>query len=185
MSSTNLPSYDNIEVIFHQLTIEQLPAEIHGTVCGYLCTGNFTAARDYIQQFVKKDEPDRDAVDSLYQLVDISQQQINTHSFDFHLLLPDDDDDLSFRAEALSVWCMGFNRSLNECHIEKDDLQDEESRDALLHIEEFANIDFNNLAIDEEDEKAFTELNEYIRMAVLMIHTELNKPVTDGNKTVH
>jgi len=179
-----LPNYDNLQVICEQLNLSFSPAAIHGMLCGFLCAGQTLESERFLKELTNN-QIDQDAVKSLSSLRQISLQQINTHDFEFYLLLPDDDEPLGVRAKALSEWCHGFVDSFNSIDINIDDLSEQESKDALLHIHEFSELDYQSLAIDEEDEKAYVEVSEYVRMAVLMLHTELTKNIISGNGTVH
>ena len=126
---------------------------------------------------------------SLVNLFQIVFKQMATMSFDFHLLLPDDEQPLPKRAKSMSLWCHGFSDGFLQSGIDITELKTDEARDALYHITEVSQLDYDGLSIDETDEQSFMELYEYIRMAVLMIHTELTQatttPANGDDKTVH
>lgn len=185
MSSSDLPNYDQFCVILEQLELPETPAELHGRLCGYLCANSQHKAQEMLTTLLGTGHSDQEAVKSINELLATSAQQLNASDLNFQLLLPNDDDDLSQRTAELGSWCRAFCQSLNDCHIHIQDLNEEDSQEALAHIQEFSEVDSDDLNIDEENEKALTELHEYLRMAVLMIFTELTKPVHQSNGTVH
>lgn len=187
MSHDNLPDYTTLEILLQHLRSDQSAAYLHGHLCGYLCADKPERAKQYLESLNQKDEQqDSTTKAALKELMDISTQQINTSSFNFHLLLPDDEDDLPLRVQSLSDWCFGFQQALLNCGIEPDSLAEQETRDVLIHIEQFSEIDHKELSSGEEDEKAYTELLEYLRMAVLMLHTDLNNTAArENDETLH
>ena len=57
--------------------------------------------------------------------------------------------------------------------IHDDNFEDEEARETLYHIQEFSELDFDDLKSGEEEEKALMEVTEYTRMAVLRLFGEI------------
>lgn len=98
------------------------------------------------------------------------------------LMLPDDDMPLVQRGEALRNWCRGFLYGFGLSGRNIDDLP-EDSRELLRDISEIARLDLPE-EDNEEDETAFAEIVEYLRMGVLLINEELN-PVRQGPVTLH
>lgn len=172
-----LPSSETLQSQMTKLKIKPSAHEVHGEICGLLCVGSSEKAENYIQSLLEESDVTRyeKEVRSLAKLLQISYQQMSTMSFDFHLLVPDDEKPLEERAKALGLWCQGFSDGVLNAGIDLAAIKGEESRDALFHITEIANIDYDYTIVTEEDEKAFMEVYEYVRMAVLMIHTELTK----------
>ena len=70
--------------------------------------------------------------------------------------------------------------------VDYNELEDDDTQDALEHITEFSNMDYQTLDV-EEDERALTEIIEYTRMAVLHIHSDLqtNSHDRDDSETAH
>lgn len=186
-----LPAYQTIDQALQSLNISASASEVHGTLCGLLCVGAVDSAEQYMQTLLEGVDPKKaeQSIRTLAALLQIAYQQIETLTFDFHLLLPDDETSLRDRAQALGLWCEGFSEGFLQSGFDMTCLTSQEAKDALFHITEISDLDYESLSISEEDEKAYMELYEYIRMAVLMLHTELTKqsslPSEQGKRTVH
>mgnify|MGYP006074167095 CR=1 FL=1 len=172
---TVLPDYDEMVALIEALSLKIHVSEVHGAISGFLCVGSNDEAASYIQELIE----DKDVtcfefeIRTLVNLLTVVHKQLSTLTFDFELLVPNDEALLSERAKAVSLWCHGFSDSFLESGMDVSQFKTEEARDALYHITEVSQLDYEELNIAEEDEKAFMELYEYIRMAVLMMHTEL------------
>ena len=94
-------------------------------------------------------------------------------SFEFTLLLPEDTADINFRTEALGLWCQGFLTGLNQSKIPIEEITSPEVTDALNDIMEVAQVEFGDIPSTDEDETAYYELVEYVRLVVLMVYHEL------------
>ncbi len=171
----SLPSFEKLQAVIELFEQEGLASEVHGNLCGFLCAGDLEKAQVYITTLVEdlSTEKYEHEIKALISLFEITRAQLNSGSFDFHLLLPDDDEALEWRAKNLGQWCHGFSDGVLQTGIDIAGLNTEDARDALFHITEIANIDYQNTLVTEEDEKAFAEIYEYVRMAVLMIQTEM------------
>ena len=90
----------------------------------------------------------------------------------FELLLPDDDELIEERADALGAWCGSFLAGLGlSGEISKDRDLSEDVRQALEDLSEIARIEAGGQ--DETLEKAFADVSEHVRLAALLIATEL------------
>lgn len=180
MSYTNhsgrLPFYEDFE---DSIAVFDLPisvSELHGVMCGYLCAGALHEGEMYLRALTVRQEKNsltREAIRALFDVYDISRQQIVNLDFEFQLLLPDDDAILSIRAQAFSEWCEGFTQGMTLAGIDYNELEDDESQEALQHFFEFADLDCQELDITEEDEKALMEVSEYARIAVLRLSGDI------------
>ncbi len=155
-----------------------------------MCVGANDEAAAYIQALIEdKDLASFESeIRALVNLLTVVHRQLSTLTFDFHLLLPDDDASLAQRAKAMSYWCHGFSDSFLESGTDVSRFKTEEAKDAFYHITEVSQLDYDSLSISEADEKSFVELYEYIRMAVLMMFTELQSENITGageGNTVH
>ncbi|KTD17897.1 UPF0149 family protein [Legionella jordanis] len=178
----HLPTY---QTFFDDLSVLTLPisiSELHGVMCGYLCAGAPAEGEAYLRALTlkhNKDEATRAAALAMFDVYAISQQQLANFDFEFQLLLPDEEEPLIARAQAFSEWCDGFIQGMTLAGIGYEQLQEEDSQEALQHMLEFAQLDYESLEVDEEDEKALMEVSEYARMAVLRIYGDI---LGDGNK---
>jgi hypothetical protein len=171
-----LPSYNVVQALLDEMGITTKAAEVHGQLCGMLSSGIFDKATVYIQELI--DNVDLMAfekeIKQLISLVDISLKQLTSATFEFHLLLPDDEAPLQDRAQALSMWCQGYSDALLNSDVNIDSLAHDEVKEAFFHISEIATIDHTYSTVTEEDEVAYTEVYEYVRMAAMMLYAEID-----------
>jgi uncharacterized protein YgfB (UPF0149 family) len=170
-----LPDFDGFTSNIEVLALDVSPSQLHGLICGYLCAGADDQGEAYIRTLLhnKKDAESREAILAIFTLYSISQQQIAQYDFSFQLLLPKDSESLIDRAKAFSEWCLGFTEGLSFSGIDHDQLYDEEAQEALQHIIEFSELDYESLEVDEEDERALVEVEEFTRMAVVRLRADL------------
>lgn len=180
-----LPQYDVFSSAIAGLHLPISCAELHGVICGYLAAGGGRDGEAYLRALLANRHADdtREAALALFDLLTISQHQLSDFGFDFDLLLPEDDAPLFERAQAFSEWCEGFTQGLTISGLDCNALETEEAQDAVQHVTEFADLDYEGLQVDEEDERALMEVIEYTRMAVLSIHAEVQPQDDDAKKT--
>ena len=110
--------------------------------------------------------------------------QINDPSCDFQLFLPDDEEDLRERVEALTAWCQGFVYGLAVGGL--SDIKDlpEDTMELIKDIIEISKAESDRESDPtEEDEQAYVEIVEYIRTGTLLISEEL-QPLQTA-QTIH
>lgn len=101
-------------------------------------------------------------------------RQLSDATLDFHLLVPSEDAAIAERTEALAEWCQGFLSGLGLGGLDELERLPEESAEATRDLAQIALAANYEVTGDEEDEKAYSELMEYVRTAVLLINEELN-----------
>lgn len=173
---TCLPAYQNFNGSISILDLPFSSSELHGLICGYLCAGAANEGEAYIRALTpnKKDTAQRAAALAIFEVYTISQHQLVNFDFEFQIFLPDENEPLLDRAKAFSEWCQGFIQSMTISGISYEQFHEEESQEALQHIAEFAELEYESLQVDEEeDEQALMEVTEYARMAVLRLYGDL------------
>ncbi len=191
MSSTaaamQLPNY---RTFIDSISVLDLPisgSELHGVMCGYLAAGATREGEGYLRALMlnRTEESDREAARALFGVYTVSQQQIAHFGFEFQLMLPDDNESLYDRACAFSEWCEGFSQGITIAGIDFDALTSDEAQEAIQHMTEFADLDYDALDVNEEDEHALMEVVEYTRMAILYIYTDIQADKLGGTETAH
>ncbi len=171
--------------------------ESHGVLCGMLCAQGATDAAQWMLHVLGKREESsevlRQAGKKLLEIHQISVEQMNDSDVEFELMLPDDDETLEARVEALGIWCQGFVFGLAVGGVKQDTELPEDSKELIGDILEISRAGYMvddeaelNTAIEEdneEDEVALMEVTEYVRMGVLLIYEEL-QPL-QSSQTVH
>lgn len=174
--SQPLPDYDQLNDALQSASCELDPAEFHGQLCGLLCTCDRLELSDWLIVSLPESDPATmsPAAHELFQAVlDHSQTAMGSEDFGFQLLLPDDTAGLAARLEALANWCQGFLFGISHAGVADIEALPGELPEI---VEDFLNIsraeDFQ-LENEEEDEAAYMELVEYVRVGVQLFHEEL------------
>nr|AIA12432.1 Uncharacterized protein family (UPF0149) [uncultured bacterium] len=181
MKQTSLPTYIELSQALNDTTLKLHASQAHGLVCGII-VGNTEHDIDTSawQDLVTGGEKSGKTHSLLQSLYDESAKQINDYLFQFQLLLPEDEE-LSTRTEALSLWCQGFLVGLKVSNVQIADREPGDATEAINDLIEIARIDHEEIVDNEEDEAAYIEFVEYVRMAVILIYQELREPTTNDN----
>ena len=183
MSETQSPEdfipeyYEVADMLVAEDSMTGSAAEIHGLLCGYLSAGarfshdawlKLAAELTDITEF--RHESSKLALTDLYDGV---VAQLEKTDFSFQLLLPDDDLSLAERAEALGSWCQGYLTGFGLQGGHTNESLTDELKEALGDMEQIAQIEIAP-EDDEDNESDLTELQEYVRMASMMVYGEFN-----------
>ncbi|GAB3379579.1 UPF0149 family protein [Lysobacter fragariae] len=168
MSESDLPAASAIETEIRRLNLALSVAELHGGLCGWLAGGG-ASNREWLAQ-VMADPAVQPVADGspLDQLRLASAAQLADRSFDFELMLPDADTSLSERSGALFDWCRGFIGGFGLSAGASAPMS-EDSSEALADLARLAAAQPQDDG-DEEDEEALVEIEEFVRVAVLLLH---------------
>lgn len=158
-------------------------AECHGVLCGFLAVSPQAGPDDYIARLEALEllhQPGQAIRQVLDELFDATAAQLADEGMRFRLWLPDDREPLEERTEALARWCTGLLVGL-ATHGDIDALSGE-VREALQDLEQIARAGLSAGAEGdaealEDDERAFTEIAEYVRVVVLMLREDFRGPV--------
>lgn len=189
--STNNPDIDEIGDALERLESDMGAAECHGAMAGLLCAaGRMEKARWLKRLFPGVGSGDllaREAIDTLARLYEETARQLDDVTLGFQLLLPDDDEPLDERVEALAEWCQGFLLGMSEGGMKELAALPGDSSEVMRDLVEIARAGSYDLGTGEEDEVAYNELLEYVRTGVLLINEELNptQAPPQDNLTLH
>jgi len=126
-----------------------------------------------------------DDVRGLDRLFATTVEKINGAELEFSPLLPDDDDPLSMRTAALADFCAGFTYGLGIGVAGRGSRAlPEDTQELVNDFQAIEAIDPADADTSSDEEAAFVELSEYVRVGVLCIHEEL-QPVTPAQANVH
>jgi uncharacterized protein YgfB (UPF0149 family) len=191
-SQQELPDYDLVADELERKQLHVDVAECHGSMCGFLCASGDVEPGAWVArvliEIIEDDElsphgkssmPREFAAfedtDLLPQLYYTSATQLDDPQFGFHLLLPDDEEALSVRAEALASWCQGFLFGLTAAGLQDFTSLPAEAGEVLRDIVEITRLGHESHVDENKDEAAFMEIEEYIRMGVLLLKNELGQ----------
>lgn len=163
-----LPLYSDVAAASREAELAADPAELHGALCGWLAGGGEDVAawpaRVLADDLLPTPAPGSD----LDRLRTVSAAQLEDRSFAFELLLPEAGSPTVERAEALLTWCRGFLGGFGLA-ASADPALSEEGNEALQDLARLAQASPEG-GDDEEDEDALAEIEEYVRVAVLLLH---------------
>jgi hypothetical protein len=179
MTQIDLPEYTEINRILSKTTLKLNPSQAHGLICGLLC-GNPHSSQVW-EEAVTGDKKSSKARTDLKKLYNASATQLDEFLFEFQLLLPEDSNELPERAEALTLWTQGFLTGLKLSQIDIVDRESGEVTEAINDMIEIAKMNYEDVVVSDDDEAAYIELVEYVRMAVILIYQDLHESDT-GNK---
>lgn len=163
-----MPSWSEIRDEIVRLALALSPAELHGALCGWFAGGGADAPDWLGQVMADPDLPPAPRDGALDALRAASVAQLDDRGFGFELLLPDASAPLSERSGALFDWCRGFLGGFGLAAGQSPPLSDE-GGEALADIARLAAATPQEDG-DDEDEEALAELEEFVRVAVLLIH---------------
>jgi uncharacterized protein YgfB (UPF0149 family) len=187
-ATIDLPDYYEINQVLSGTTLKLHPSQVHGLICGLLCGSQHGSS--VWEELVTGEKKPGKAHKTLQALYDASAKQLDEFLFEFQLLLPKNDDSLLEKAEALTLWVQGFLTGLKLAQIQIENREPSETTEAINDMIEIAKMNYEEVIASEEDEAAYTELVEYIRMAVILIYQDLHevdtsKKVADKSNHLH
>lgn len=168
MSETELPAWAEVAAAADRLTLASSPAELHGALCGWLAAGGVDAAGWPALVMADPALPAPQPGDALDRLRSTSAVQLGDPEFGFQLLLPEDGKPID-RATALFAWCRAFLGGFGLALDGKP--MSEEGQEALRDLANLGAAQIDE-ADDGSDEEALAEIEEYLRMAVLLLHAD-------------
>lgn len=183
--------FSEINAVLERLGVIYAASESHGVLCGLLCIKGFVLYDGWVsllndEQRAQADDTVADDWGLLQDLYDDTLRQLSDDEYGFALLLPDDEQPLRARTEALVDWCDGFLFGLGVGEI-KDFAQLPDDVNEISHDLAEISRAYHEAESTEADEVAYAELVEYVRVGVLVIYEalQLTREVRAGNKVLH
>jgi uncharacterized protein YgfB (UPF0149 family) len=179
MSTTRLPDFEHTLAMTRGDLEAPEMAECHGVLCGLLCRlpaatmDTFIGLLDMLELLKTPGNGLRMAFE---ELLNASKTQLSDEDLSFTLWLPNDDEMLEERTMALSQWCSGFLAGIGSSGDDTLEALSDDANDALRDLQHISTADVSDTSESEDDEIAFTEIVEYIRIVTLMIREDLRGP---------
>ena len=176
--------YDEVNDALRRIGVDNDAAEVHGVLCGLFCTiGGLTV--DYwldntITAPVEEDALSIDALSNesrslLTLLFHGTEKQLSGQDFSFSPFLPDDDAGLAARIEALSHWCQGFLLGLTQGGLTDPDGLPGDLPEIVRDLIEISRAESYELDDENQDEKDYMELIEFVRVAVQLFIDDMQQ----------
>lgn len=157
------------------------PAELHGLLIGRSCAGAGFDTDAWLADAAGalENEPVDAVRAALLGLQEMVKAELTGEDIAIVLLLPGDDEPLTERATALGQWCQGFitGFGLNAGGKELSD----EAKEVLQDLVAISQVQ-DALEESEDGESDYMEVMEYLRVAPLLLYTELAKPAAPAPK---
>lgn len=182
MSAPPLPDFDRTLQLSQGNLGEAELSECHGLLCGLLCCQQADTSGDFLDHLVAMQLlADRGSVlgDVMAEAWEATRQQMDDEELGFELWLPDDDEPLEDRTVSLAQWCSGFLAGLGSaCSLEALSEPAREALEDLIEISR-AELSSGHAGEGEEEEAAYAEIVEYVRVVALTFREELRGPGRD------
>ena len=156
------------------------PSDLHGSLTGYLCAGGHADAGDWLAALqLQTDKAEAAAAANaapLQQLFRECSAWLDDPDLRFEPLLPAAETPVEVRADALVEWCLAGKAEAGGLSPDGAEILRDFGTIAASHFE---------YSDSEEDENALAEVIEFIRVGVLLLHTELAATRVPAKATVH
>lgn len=167
----HLPDVLAVQQESQRLGLAASAAELHGGLSGWLAGGGDDGERWLARVLADEQLPAPPAGGALAQLRQATAGQLEDRDFAFELLLAEEGVALAIRADGLFDWCRAFLGGFGLAAGERPALS-EEGEEALRDIAKLAQASSDDFDRTEEDEDALAEIEEFVRVAVLLLHSD-------------
>lgn len=172
--------HDALDHLLKRCGADWNAAQVHGLLCSRLAVTGAAGARRWFAQVLEGIDPDNplrsECEVALDELCTKTWGQLVARQSEFVLLLPDDEESATQRAEAMGQWCEGFLHGLvSEKHSEdlKTRLAAEPLADIIKDMLQITRVVSDDEQDEDGEEEAFVELVEYLRVAAQLMYEEL------------
>lgn len=155
-------------------------AQSHGLLTGQLAIAGVPAAPDWLLQVLEGTDQANALRAECQRVLDVLYQstfwQLSERLSEFEPVLPADDEDVALRAAALGHWCEGFLHGLVSArHSEalRDRLAAQPLSDIIKDLLQITRAGLDEESDEEDNESAYVELVEYVRVAAQLCYEEL------------
>ncbi len=167
-------TYDEFESVLREARALPEPAEANGTLAGALCSSRDYGLLEWVHEILPDDSPEGEALQSsvLQRVYNSMVRTLTGDNADFTPLLPDDDAPLAVRADALSLWCQGFLYGLGSGPAADPAKVSVEAGEIIRDFTEITHVGVEADEQNEENETAFAEVVEFVRVGVQLLFVE-------------
>ena len=171
------PDYNSLMDALAKADADLVASESHGALCGMLCAAGTVELSKWLEQIFEEFDVNnmlvKEASQLLVGLYNDTHEQLNDSDAEFQLILPEDNESLAQRTEALASWCQGFTFGLAAGGLKKDQELPQDTAELIRDMVEIARAGHDLGDDSEADEDSYMHVYEYVRMGVLLINEEL------------
>lgn len=170
------PGAESLEAVLRAAGLNCGASVAHGVLAGCLVADPTLSAARLVEALGERHPEGRHDENEFRATVESLRLQVlralNDADLGFEPLLPDETEDLGLRARALGLWVDGFLGGLGQTPRLGARKPSPEAAEILRDFAEIARID-PEPETSEENEQAFAELSEYVRVGVILLADEL------------
>jgi len=185
MTNTNLRNYDRLNEFFEQQGLLPSAAELQGMLSGMIASGAATDGDEWLllmSDLANEGQGFEPAVkEKLSGLYEDICAAMKDPDLGYQPLLPGDHEPLYERLQALTGWVQSFLVGFGVNQVNLAGVS-QDLREAIEDMVEIAKLDFE-VDEDEDAERAYFEILEYLRVSALLCFNELGQATGNPCKT--
>jgi uncharacterized protein len=168
-------SFAELDLLLRSAGSAVTASESHGVLCGALCATDDYPLERWVEEIVPDEASafDEVAAAALQLVYTDTTQALRQDQMEFAPLLPEDDVTLETRAAAMAEWCQGFLYGLGLSGLDPRAQLAPAVQEVLKDLTHIGRATLDTDSLDEDSEVAYTEIVEYLRAGVQLIHDEL------------
>ena len=166
-------SYSDIQRVLADERSMTDAAEAHGTLVGALCTLPTYRFEDWLQEILPEGRMQAEASGALHGLYFVTSETLSADELEFQPLLPEDLQPLDERTAALAQWCVGFLYGLGSGALQDLKTLPGEVGEVVRDFDEITRVGVDGGDTAEQNESAYAELVEFVRVGVQLVFEEL------------
>lgn len=179
--------HDELSRSLSRLRLGVDAAELHGSLAGFLCAGGTAGADSWLGELALEEAAEAVADSGEQALFRRVFEAVSADLADpdlaFTPLLPTDDAPMPERTAALVSWCRGFLGGIGLSGADLSGGLEGDLGEVLGDFGRIASSAFSEGDSAEDDEEAWAEVVEYVRVGALLVRTELSR--IPGGATRH
>lgn len=187
LAMTELTDYTQAQLLLEKHDIFVSPSEAHGTISGLLACGLNIEEKEYLallSDVFNEGQSFSNELKGLFgQMYSHVVSCFNDTEHHFDLYLPDQDETLLDKANALVSWVSGFLLGFGLKQKDYGALS-ADVKEVINDFSEITKLD-TDFGEEEEDQQSFHEIVEYIRVSSLLCFAEMGKETSAPSKTLH
>jgi uncharacterized protein YgfB (UPF0149 family) len=148
-----------------------LAAEAHGYLCGALCVRRDFGLAEWLDEILP--DGSTDGHGRFESLREASRAALAGTEMEFQPLLPDDEEPLAVRGEALGAWCQGFLYGFGAAGTANRSGLPGSVSEFLADLARISQVGDVGSGTEEAEEAAYAELVEFLRVGVQLVYDEL------------
>jgi len=186
MNNLNI-NYSHLEINLRECGSDWFASQCHGLICARLSVLGPSSLSLCLEQIFERTDEETPKLkickENIKDLFKMTWSQLDGRQSNFEIFLPDHDDLIKDRTASLSQWCDGFLHGIvtgKNTEKLKELLNKEPINIIIKDMVEMTRASVDDSIDDEENEKFYIEIYEYIRVSVQLIYEEL----TDFRETI-